>query len=454
MSEFRPFLVADRPASLRIIRGANPELFENGLGIMTHANVSKNVGNFIRDFPASGGFYSSGDEFEYDDESRYADDSGNLTELGQEIREDTARIVDSGAFLKEGSNFESYAKLYRHYEDLDADYGIIIDELNDPEGTIETATDAIETYRAGDYSFNLVGVAQGTSVEEYLDCYEQLLDLGYEYIAIGGLLQKHGNRSGAFAHVGSEEFLEAVLGRIRGKYPDNWLFALGCYHPNRHELFEDMDLFGADYKGWIYKYQSHYADRRKARDWRFRNVRSFIKHNTTRGTAGHPSSLLILPCSKSKLDTEHRLSAKDRYCGQFFQTLNKWERETTNPEAKVDLLIFSAKYGLIHSNHQIENYDQKLDGALTDIQQAQLNSDLYAYLKYRKYEDVYVCGGKDYRTPIKNVLQTLNSRGVTEASIGESSGKLGIQLGELRDWLDEREAPAVQHRLSATADTD
>jgi len=84
----------------------------------------------------------------------------------------------------------------------------------------------------------------------------------------------------------------------------------------------------------------------------------------------------------------------------------------------------------------------------------QLSSDLYAYLKYRDYEDIYVCGGKDYRKPILNVLNTLNSREVIDASIDSSSGKFGYQLEDLKDWLNSREAPSMQYSPSAPANTD
>ncbi|WP_460559612.1 hypothetical protein, partial [Halorubrum pallidum] len=418
-----------------------------GLGVMTHANVSPNVEDFIRDFPASGNFYDRNDGFEYDDESRYLDISEELTSIGQEIRNETIRFVDSGAFLKEGSQFESYEELFNRYEAMDADYGIIIDKLNNSDETVSEAIDAMNTYEDYNYNFNLVGVAQGTDVDEYLDCFDQLQDLGYDHVAVGGLLKKAGERSGAFAHVDSDEYMEAVLRRIREHYEDEWLFALGCYHPERHELFEDLDLFGADYKGWVYKYKSQYNNRRKARDWRFRSVRSFIKHNTTTGT-NSAENLLILPCSNGKINSPGRLPSEKRYCGQFFQTYDKWRGETKNPKEQVDLLIYSAKYGLIQGEHLIQDYDSVLSGDLSEEKLEQLGCDLYTYLKYRSYNEIFCCGGEDYRKPIENVLRTLKSREITDAPIVTAEGKIGIQLSKLKEWLNDE--PSIQSGRRST----
>jgi hypothetical protein len=442
-----------------MIRGANPEQFENGLGIMTHANVTETVADFVREFPSSAGFYPHGDDFERDDESRYVTEDGEYTELGREIRENTVRIADSGIFTKEGSDFDSYEKLYEKYEQMGVEYGIILDAINDCDGTVEEAITAMETYEAGDYAFILVGVAQGVSLEEYLRCYQTLRDLGYEHIAVGGLLSKDGERTGAFAHVDNEEFMQAVLSRLREQYPDDWIFALGCHHPDRHHIFSELELFGADYKGWIYKYKRTFggkaiSDTRQAREWRFENVRSFVRHNIPQGTGDHPDRLVILPCSKTKSDAAERVAAEDRYQrGQYFQVYNKWRREHPASEHDVDLAIVSAKHGLISARHQIYDYDEVLDSRPEGTFLQTLESDLHAYLKWRDYSEVLVLGGANYREPVYNILQVLSAREVIDAQVVLHSGRLGSQLGKLKAWLRLTPEPSGQQTLEASVET-
>ena len=444
---FRPFLVADRPASLRIIRGANPEQFERGLGIMTHANVTETVADFVREFPSSAGFYDHGDDFERDDESRYVTEDGGYTALGRKIQENTVRIADSGIFTKEGSDFDSYEKLYEKYEEMSVEYGIILDAINDCDGTVEEAVTAMDTYESGEYSFNLIGVAQGVSYEEYQRCYQELRDLGYDHIAIGGLLSKDGERTGAFAHVDNEEFMQAVLSQLREQYPEDWIFALGCHHPDRHHIFSELDLFGADYKGWIYKYERTFGgkgivDTYRAREWRFENVRSFIRHNIPRGTGNHPDRLVILPCSKTKSETAERVPAEDRYRrGQYFQVYNKWRREPPTPENDVDLVIVSAKHGLLSPRHHIYDYDEVLNSRPQGAFLEGLENDLYAYMKWRDYLEVLVVGGKPYRESVSDILRVIKSQGIIDARIIPNSGRLGSQLKDLKQWL--RSAPEM-----------
>lgn len=457
MGVFKPFLVADRPASLRIIRGADPQQYPNGLGIMTHANVSDNVAEFVREFPASGGFYDRHDDYEQDDESRYVTADGSLTGLGQEIREQTVRICDSGAFNKEGSQFDDYETLFARYEEMGVDYGIILDVLNDPEATLTEAQKALATYEAGpeagEYSFDLIGVAQGTLKDEYLECYESLRELGYDYIAIGGLLSKHGERSGAFAHIEDEVRMERILRSIRDAYPTDWLFALGSHHPDRHALFNQLDLFGADYKGWIYKYTPQFNDTLKAREWRYRNVRCFLKQNAITGTDYHPSSLLILPCSKTKRDNEERLPAIERYNGQYYLVYKKWRREIEEPDDRVDVLILSAKYGLLQPGHLIHDYDERLDEALSGEELSEVAANLFAYLKYRDYEDILLVGGQPYRDTVRTCLEVFQRRGIIDANLEECSQPIGKQLQRVGEWLRAQD-PSVSsiHQETAIAD--
>lgn len=430
MVAYTPFLVADRPASLRIIRGAGIDNLDGQIGIMSNANATPNVKSFVREFPSSDGFY---DTF---DESLYVNDDGTLTNLGQRIRDNTVRIADSGVFNKDGAEFDGYDQLFQEYERMDIDYGIILDVLNDAEATHDSAQRAMEVLDKSDRGFELVGVAQGTSLNEYLESYEDLKSLGYNHIAIGGLLSKHGERTGAFAHVDNEEFMRKVLRAIRETYPEDWIFALGCHHPKRHSFFEELGLFGSDYKGWIYKYQPRDdLDKKPARKWRYHGVRSFINSNLLRNSFEDGADrLLITSCSKRKRDLGGRAPAIDVYDGAYYRTLKKWERENEQNEDELDSLILSAKYGLIPPEYKIELYDERLDSSPDEDFREEVAVDVKNYLRYRNYDEILVVAGNHYREALMDPLVEYSE---DDTVIRVADGKLGKKLQTMKQWLGE-----------------
>jgi len=216
-----PFFVVDRPISLEVLRYCQIDKQEGLFGLMGHANTSKRFQDLFREF--------EGDNI--------------------------IKAADSGVFSKEGCKLD-YEDLFSTYERMGVEYGIIIDFLKDKDKTIESAKRAIEIYEEGrSYPFKLVGVAQGNVLEDYLECYDELKSIGFNHIAIGGLLKKNVN-SARYVRVKDENFLKQVLEKIRGAHKNDWLFLLGCYHPKRHRLFEEFGVFGGDYKGWILNYKT------------------------------------------------------------------------------------------------------------------------------------------------------------------------------------------------------
>jgi parallel beta-helix repeat protein len=166
---------------------------------------------------------------------------------------------DYNTYFKNGNNM-SYHDLFEKYKKLRVEFGIIKDVIHDKDSTLESAMEAIEIYESNDYpeAFKLVGVAQGKSVEDYVACYEKLSDMGYEYIAIGGLLKRNANTN--YVRVRCETFLKKVLEAINKEFNPKWLFVLGAYHPKRHELLESFNVWGSDYKGWLYCYDESYGN--------------------------------------------------------------------------------------------------------------------------------------------------------------------------------------------------
>jgi len=56
-----------------------------------------------------------------------------------------------------------------------------------------------------------------------------------------------------------ELFLVNLLERLNQEFKPNWIFTLGIYNPERHKLLEEYNVWGADYKGWIFEYEEDYS---------------------------------------------------------------------------------------------------------------------------------------------------------------------------------------------------
>ncbi len=233
-----PFFVADRPASLRILKGVMLKHPDIKVGLMTHALTTKNFAQLFSDYP-----YNL--ELRYED-ARFLDNEGLLAE-------NLIKIADSGVFTRNGCTI-SYNDLFMRYNQLGVEFGVIIDALRDPNETIRSAMKGLRIYtrNKNKYHFKLIAVAQGKTLDEYLKCYEKLQQQ-FEYIAVGGILKKKEN-SARYVNVQNEKFMYDVLTAIERDYSPNWLFPLGCYNPSRHKKFEEIGVWGSDYKGWIFNY--------------------------------------------------------------------------------------------------------------------------------------------------------------------------------------------------------
>jgi len=242
-----PFFVADRPASLRNIKGADLPKYDIKAGIMGHANASSNVQQLFRSYPCS--------------DNEICDVIGNpcphnynldYCERGRAIRNKTIMMCDSGIFTKNGCEL-TYAELFERYERMGVHYGIMIDVLKNAPETIQSAEEGFNEYQKKSRSFNFVAVSQGQTIDEYIECYGKLQEIGFEYIAIGGLLRKHKNTV-RYATVRNEQFIYDVIEAIRREFNPNWIYPLGCFNPSRAERFIKLGVWGSDNKGWTFHY--------------------------------------------------------------------------------------------------------------------------------------------------------------------------------------------------------
>ena len=100
------------------------------------------------------------------------------------------------------------------------------------------------------------------------------------------------------------------------------------------------------------------------------------------------NSLLIISCSGKKDKTPEKLPALMRYKGPFYPTLHKAIRENRLPKY-LDILIISAKYGLLKSEDLIEDYDQKMDVPRANELRPHIQADLKAFLNGKDYDQLF-----------------------------------------------------------------
>ncbi len=282
-----PFFVVDRPISLEILKGFWSTQPGVRYGLMASACTTPRFRQLFSEYPGCTTDCPCRSSNEIDTAS-FAAACPN--------RQSVIKMGDSGIF--EGGGRLSYEQLFDRYQAMNVDYGIMVDYFLDAPKTVRSATEAVKVYEQQRRAFSLVLVAQGNSVDEYVNCYKRLREFGEFPIAVGGMLRTRAN-SARFLHVPQSEFLEQVLQAIRQQFDPSWLFVLGVYHPNRHAKLESLGVTGADYKGWIFNY-THRRDLIS---------RALAPVSTTPAAASSPRLLQLLDRRDSLLSQLKRRNA-------------------------------------------------------------------------------------------------------------------------------------------------
>jgi len=133
--------------------------------------------------------------------------------------------------------------------------------------------------------------------------------------------------------------------------------------------------------------------------------------------------LLILPCSKRKKRISNAY-AIDVYDGPFYRVVRK------NRPENLDILILSAKYGLIRYNERISYYDQIMTVRRSEELANAVYIKLKGLLKINHYDHVFINLGKTYLLALeksKNILSGYN--------VYWANGHIGERLHQLKNWL-------------------
>jgi len=138
--------------------------------------------------------------------------------------------------------------------------------------------------------------------------------------------------------------------------------------------------------------------------------------------------LLILACSARKRLDRSALPAIERYDGVNFRILKKLQREHAFPH-DLDVLILSAKYGLLRPETPIEVYNLKMTEARAAELCARVSCDLDRHLREKKYDSIFVNLGKTYL----NALAL--SRKLKQCKVQYATGGIGSKMKKMKAWI-------------------
>ena len=158
-----------------------------------------------------------------------------------------------------------------------------------------------------------------------------------------------------------------------------------------------------------------------------------------------PRRLLILSCSDRKNDvapdspqqlfdfmTTRRArspAAWDVYDGVAFRVVKRCQREGTFPP-DVDIVILSAKYGLITPEREITHYDLKMTPELAGRQRATNVRLLREMLRERTYREIFLMMGRTYLQALEPLDEWVGG-----VKIIHEPADIGVMLGKLKAWL-------------------
>jgi hypothetical protein len=143
--------------------------------------------------------------------------------------------------------------------------------------------------------------------------------------------------------------------------------------------------------------------------------------------------LLIMTCSQRKRLNPELLPALERYDGVHFRVLRKARREGYCPD-HLDVLIISAKYGLLELDTAIKYYDLRM----TLAQARRLRPTIVPHLAQRiqalPYTEIFLNVSKVYSKALEDWERALRR----DTRVLYASGGMGQRAQQMRNWLMEK----------------
>ncbi|MGD2247882.1 MAG: peroxide stress protein YaaA [Candidatus Methanofastidiosia archaeon] len=138
--------------------------------------------------------------------------------------------------------------------------------------------------------------------------------------------------------------------------------------------------------------------------------------------------LLVIGCSQTKDSSPHPMKALERYQGVNFRVIKKFRRERKFPD-DLDIVIISAKYGLLRADSVIDDYNMRMTHSRAQELHDHIIKKLKELVSQKKYDEIFVNMGKDYLPAIKGV-ETL-----VECPVVYAQGRIGEKMAAMKQWL-------------------
>ena len=138
---------------------------------------------------------------------------------------------------------------------------------------------------------------------------------------------------------------------------------------------------------------------------------------------------MILGCSQKKNPFPLPMKAMDRYTGVNFTLIKKFSSERTVPPT-LDIYIISARYGLLHSEDFIEDYDLRMTIQRAQHLHGNIMKGLQALTTSRTYNEIFVNLGKDYLPAIEGFEELVT------CPVQYAGGRIGEKMSAMKRWLN------------------
>ena len=148
------------------------------------------------------------------------------------------------------------------------------------------------------------------------------------------------------------------------------------------------------------------------------------EQSLSKPVSGPQKKLLLISCSATKKNLINK-PALQVYDGPSYKILRKY-----NPP-NLDILILSAKYGLIDADQKISTYEQKMTESIAKHMQAYTTVKLTEILNTNEYNEIHVNLGKTYIMAID-----FENPMFKDFNIYFNNGPIGVRLHNLKTWLN------------------
>jgi cytoplasmic iron level regulating protein YaaA (DUF328/UPF0246 family) len=138
--------------------------------------------------------------------------------------------------------------------------------------------------------------------------------------------------------------------------------------------------------------------------------------------------LLVIGCSQTKDSSSYPMKALERYQGVNFKVIKKFKRERKFPD-DLDIVIISAKYGLLRADTIIHDYNMRMTHNRAQELHDRTIQKLKELISQEKYDEIFINMGKDYLPAIKGI-ETL-----VECPVVFAKGRIGEKMAAMKQWL-------------------